>query len=1272
MLNSNKINILVLKNPFNIDDKELFQAEYIPDKSLKEYITPYTFGIEELVVAMNGHSIAKEDFESTFPQPSDCISVCASVQGGGDKNPLAVIASLALTVWVGGLYTPGQVGFLGVQGGTFMAGLVQAGLMMIGGAIIQSLFPAPNKDLGNTTSEQSYGWGQLQSIQGQGGAVARTYGTVRTAGTLIGHHITTDGTKQYLNLLYTGGEGYASSISDIQIEGNPIENYHDIEYDVRLGFNVQEPINFFDFTSDDQAFSYELVPGNDWSTQRTEGSGGEALEFTIAFPNGLYYINNDGNKEDAEVVLEVQYKKVGDTNWIPYSTNITSKKTMYYDPDTGIQYETNDPNIIVDEGINFGDNKTIYLRDNQGNLISYLSEIKIDVYSTTSQYHIKGTYDSSYYIVKKIDKLPRGQYDLRVRCVSKSGTTYRYATRVYFAGLSHIIYKTFYRPRKILLAIRALATDQLSGSVPNVTWKQTVDKVFVWNPDRQEYQAKPANNPAWATYDILASIKPLQNPNILVDGYFRWDYINFGCKKERMDFHAFSAWADRCTTMNLTFNYQFTSSSDMWEALRKPETCGRGKIVVKGTSYTCIFDAPKSPAQMFTVGNTTLDSFSESFLSNKERANCIEVSFLNKNKNYEKDVAVAYGSSWDTDPQNPTQITLDGCDNYEMAFRYASYLIRCNEYFIRTVSFSADVDSIVSQVGDAIYVQSSVFDWGYGGRLEEFTTSTVTLNEPVIMLATKQYSIMIRYRDGSMVTKEVKNVLVDSEMTTIELATPFTILPEKHDVYSFGEVNKVAKPMLISNITRDSSQRRKITCLEFDNAVYEESDVITIPEYSYTAATISLLNLDEDGYMQSSGNRISILKLDWTILNPNRMYCRTEVQIKKSQDEAFVAQGIYTGNRASITGVIPKTTYIVRARLISILGTPICDWVTNSLYVTGVKDIPPSDMISLNAVQRGQNVIINGVFNQEPDYSHIEIRKGGTSWDNALVISTGKGSQLPVTLTGLYDGSYVFRAKVVDLSGLYSLNEAACMLDVAGVDAQKNIVLSKDFILNHADLTLTGFAYKNGILESVYDRVYSQFDKYNNSPTYYLEDPSQDIYTTATIESKAVDMGAKKTFTLGIPIEWMYITINTGVKYAENVNLYVSFSNNGTDWTSWSTFMQGDYSFRYFKFKMEFGYNAFTTKIRINSMRAVVEAPTINLSETISVPQYGQYIVFTDLNAAYDFMTIPTDISALPIDNFQAVFVDVSSVTTDGLYLRCYNKDGASIASKVKLNCKGY
>ena len=68
-------------------------------------------------------------------------------------------------------------------------------------------------------------------------------------------------------------------------------------------------------------------------------------------------------------------------------------------------------------------------------------------------------------------------------------------------------------------------------------------------------------------------------------------------------------------------------------------------VVQFGTKFGCIFAHKQQAVQMFNMGNIIENTFSEEFLPKNDRANCVEVTFTNKDKEYERDVVTIYGDT---------------------------------------------------------------------------------------------------------------------------------------------------------------------------------------------------------------------------------------------------------------------------------------------------------------------------------------------------------------------------------------------------------------------------------------------------------------------------------------------------------------------------------------------------------------------------------------------------------------------------------------------------
>ncbi|MBP2655801.1 MAG: hypothetical protein H6Q73_3370 [Firmicutes bacterium] len=687
----------------------------------------------------------------------------------------------------------------------------------------------------------------------------------------------------------------------------------------------------------------------------------------------------------------------------------------------------------------------------------------VDTWTDFTTATITAAKNTTFYRTYRIDNLTADQYEVRARCTSKSGTNSRYSTRVYWSQLSSIMYDDFSRPGKVLIGIKALATSQLSGSVPSITWLQTRDTVWVWNADSSAYEEKSASNPAWAAYDMIHRCRQLMNINT-----GSYEYFVQGASVAHMVYDDFASWAEFCDDYDLTFNYIYNTANDLWTSLQKPENVGRGKVIMRGTKFGCVCDAPGDPVQLFTVGNMITDKFKETFVSQKDRANAVEITFFNKDKAYEKEIVTAYADDYDsaTEP-NITQITMDGITSLDQAYREGKYRLRLNEYLVRTVEFNADVDAIACQINDVILLAHDVPQWGYSGRLLSATSTTLQLDREVTLEPDTSYAVAIQITNTeattidevqSIVTVNVQGVTAETTTDTLTLTSDLSIVPIKWDLYSFGETSKVVKPFRVLNISRDQDMRRTISCIEYIEEVYTEAT--DIPEVSYseldTTVDVSTVSVAEETYRQKDGTMISDINAAWTIPRTTTTAI-SGYKVLYSTDNGTTwttaCSGI-TSLSTSIIGVKTETTYLVKVCTINDLGI-VSDGVEASIYITG-KDLPPSDVASVSAtIDATDSTKVNLSWSSvdDIDLAGYRIREGTTIVESLAQITT-------YTYAATESRAHTFAVTAVDNSGNESETAATVTIEVTvePADVEDFAVSQRSSDRSYVDMSWTAVA----------------------------------------------------------------------------------------------------------------------------------------------------------------------------------------------------------------------
>lgn len=877
----------------------------------------------DVAVSLNGQ--LTDDFEYVLKE-DDHIGFLAIPQGGDGKNPWAAVAMVALMV-----AAPYAGAFAGIVfGSTLAASVVTAGVMIGGGMLINSLLPPPTPDLGGLSGNglqdsPTYSWAETQNPMSEGNALPLVYGKTRMTPLVISQYVEVYDDKQYLNILYALNDGEILSVTDIEINGNPLAYYDNVTSSVRLGTNTQTLIPSFDNTRIDNAVSVRLTTTE--TIRTTTNNAVSGLSIVIAATGGLYYANDTGGLDSRTVALEIKYRESGGL-WVTI-------------PSTSISGATN--NTIRE--------------------------------------------------VFTVNDLAPATYDVSVRRTVVESTAVRTREAVYFEALTEIIYDDFTYPNTALLAIRALATDQLSGSTPRVTC--VVDR------------GSGLSNPALAAKNIIQLIGGSVNTE------------------------KFTEWETFCNTEAFTCNIVFDSGSTVRDALNAVSLLGRATVIPIGAEYVPIIDKPEAlPTQrfLFGMGNIATDSFEESYLPLADRTNIVEMTYFDENLGYERQSIEVYQNGFDEsiDTARRAAITLFGCVNRRMAIRYARFLLNKNRYLTNTVTFEADMDAIACSIGDVIDVAHDVPQWGYSGRITSITDTlagpslwvfeagvyvdgvfidgstlvpTITLDRELTFEAGVTYYFTVKFDDDD--SRETVQIMSPVAVTTNELfnltgfSKPLTAMMN----YSFGTPDRETKQFRVSEITRSSDQKRKITAIEYITEVYEDSGD-AIPAIN-SSSLASVTALQATSYYKTDINGVSenVVDLTWIGVGIGwNVFSRIQGEL------SWVFEGYTTRSSFKITGV-PSGTYEYR--------------VGDKIATLAVAELPAAPSIT-NVVPspRYTGVQFELTYTVFPEFSHVEVWEATlaqTILDAVLVGTTDSKIYQRYGLGVVDSRNYWFR--IVDIYG---------------------------------------------------------------------------------------------------------------------------------------------------------------------------------------------------------------------------------------------------------------
>ena len=666
--------------------------------------------------------------------------------------------------------------------------------------------------------------------------------------------------------------------------------YEGVVVETRSGTNTQEVISNFNDTFYTKSLDYQLT-----DTARTDtvpGNATQGIVTKIEFPRGLYYANDSGGLSEAWVKLRGDYRLGEDGEWIPFIyEKATTSGYVKRVEDQSAPYGNYTLHFYIDSEEVEDDTPTYYnvaeITYPDGTLVSrqYAPSKKdftlgyfvlnIPSFSSTTtetfsvvqaSLKITGSQSSAIRREFRLDGLTPGQYYVKMEVTARSNslTDSRASVGCYWTGLTSIIYDDFSYPNIALIGIKALATDQINGS-PTLKFKKTRSKIYAWNPHANEYQEKNANNPAWACYDAVHLCRHMEHP-----GTHEWEYHVFGVKAERMLYDQFEEWAAFCEEKQLYVNIEINQLGEMLDVInQKMAPIGHGKVLRFGTRYGCTWDCIKQPVQMFGMGNIKAGTFQEQFLPTNDRANAVEITYMDADNDFNRETITIMADDYDTAAEEKTaQATFDGITSYEQAYREGKYQLYCNKYRLRTVSFEADIDAISCTIGDVVLVAHDVPKWAKSGRIHEVKGDElllpVELSDP-----TKSYRLLYRTINDNMYTTaceilENKDGWCRVKIASFNAEDP----PQRHDIFDLAEANIGSKPFVIQNISRAKSFSRKIECVEYDERVYSEDyDIPEIEYQEYDLKPKNVTNLSATLYHYVTADGVTRQHIDasWSI-----------------------------------------------------------------------------------------------------------------------------------------------------------------------------------------------------------------------------------------------------------------------------------------------------------------------------------------------------------------------------------------------------------------------
>ena len=642
--------------------------------------------------------------------------------------------------------------------------------------------------------------------------------------------------------------------------------------------------------------------------------------------------------------------------------------------------------------------------------------------------------------------------------------------------------------------------------------------------------------------------------------------------------------------------------------------------VEKAELITQYFGDGSTTAQnaTFDPGNIVKDSFTWNMPSMDERPNRLRVQWIDPDQNYVK-VYTQVDDRIDQDDRMqvvPKEVSTIGITRATQASRIAKLMMSKIKYASVNIQFSARLESIQCEVGDVVAL-------------------------------THQASMYSR------------------------------------------------KLFRITNMQESENETISFTCSEYNASIYDDhqgSAVIVMQQPSgpnlYAALNdVTGFSALEDNFKNKDGVFVTNIITSWTAI-PADQLLRIDhhlIQISSDggttyRDAAFVS-GDKTSYRIVLGNVQTNTTFMIRIKTVSDRGAE-SSGATSLVTIQG-KTTPPSNVEDFDIQFAFDHITMTWSSIDDEDLFGYEIRVGNSDsiWETAVIIT----SEALGTRYDLFDftrGEKIFFIKAIDNSANYSEDAASDTINITSISGS-NVVFTFDLFSRITQVP----SPIQGTLSSDLDRIptndfnpsynrialipktvntwaelqssYAAWNDFQNSGFVF----GREFYVTTeeSYVTEVVDIGTITTGAYLMDIQ-TFSSSNLGF-----VSIQISTSEDNITYSSFTTFVSGQFTARYVKFKFLIQATNAETVVKLLSAILTIDVPDINqsiLNQTIGAG--GSTIALSGFISVKAIV-----ITTVGTSNLIPRIHDQSNLP-DFFEVKMFDTDGALQSGVVNMYISGY
>ena len=502
-----------------------------------------------------------------------------------------------------------------------------------------------------------------------------------------------------------------------------------------------------------------------------------------------------------------------------------------------------------------------------------------------------------------------------------------------------------------------------------------------------------------------------------------------------------------------------------------------------------------------------------------------------------------------------------------------------------------------------------------------------------------------------------------------------------------------AKPFRVMGLSINSDSTVSLQLVEHQDNFYTWSSKAqaptiadtTLPNPNSVSAPASL-TLSDQLILYSDG--VVITALDVTIgASPDSFVDYYQVEYKLSTATDYIIAGQGKGLNQRILNVIDGSTYNVKVKAFNTLGV-------GSTYTSATRTIiggtaPPEDVQDFTCNIIGTDAHLSWTQIGDLDLAHYTIRysplTSGADWNDSVSLVEKVARPATSITVPARTGSYLIKA--IDKNGNYSSNEAVIATNLTEIGNFNAIATQTE------SPTFAGTTYRTVVLDNtirldsseLFDSAIGNFD----SPTTFFDSglSAFDLYPLGYYYfANPIDLGAVYTTRVTAFITQTADNIDDlfdsrtgnfddGASNFDgdapancNAHLEIALSNDNITYTTYRNFVIGDYSARYYKFRVMMTSNDLASTPVVSALSVTLDMEDRILSGNDISSSTGTYSV-TFTNPFYS-SNYAIGITAQSLNTGD--YFTISSKTVNGFNVAFKNSAGSGVSKTFDYLAKGY